>query len=280
LVNTSDGGNTPGQAASSFIVPEEQVEQTAPRTPPLWRARDVVLIASLSISFVLGGIVMFGALIGWITGIDLRLIRSAASSALDPATYGVYIVGIAALQGVIMLGVLWRFGLRRGHHHWTDLGIQRLNARQVRESVFAFLALRALSIVISANLYRLGIASTQAESIAPSAVTWPTALATLFFVGVLVPFAEEAFFRGVLYRWLRDRWNPAIGMIVSSLIFGIVHVQPATAINATLLGFGLAWVYERHKSLWSCTLVHALSNLSSLVVIYLLIAFGIDLRPR
>jgi uncharacterized protein len=261
-------------------MPEHTAKPTTPRARPLWRARDVVLIASLSISFVLGGIVMFGALIGWITGIDLKLIRSAASSALDPATYGVYIVGIAALQGAIMLAVLWRFGLLRGHHHWADLGIQRLSPSQIRESAVAFLILRALSIVVSANLYRLGVASTQAESFVPSAVTVPTALATLFFVGVLVPFAEEAFFRGVLYRWLRDKWSPAVGMIVSSLIFGIVHVQPATVINATLLGFGLAWLYERHKSLWSCTLVHALSNLSSLVVIYLLVAFGIDLRPK
>jgi membrane protease YdiL (CAAX protease family) len=280
LVNTSNGEHASGQSPPPSNTPEHAVNPPATRTPPLWRARDVVLIASLSISFVLGGIVMFGALIGWITGIDLRLIRSAASSALDPATYGVYIVGIAALQGAIMLAVLWRFGLLRGHHHWTDLWIQRLSAAQIRESAFAFLALRAFSIVVSANLYRLGITSSQAESIAPSAVTLPTALATLFFVGVLVPFAEEAFFRGVLYRWLRDKWNPAVGMIVSSLIFGIVHVQPSTVINATLLGFGLSWLYERHKSLWSCTLVHALSNLSSLVVIYLLIAFGIDLRPQ
>jgi uncharacterized protein len=249
------------------------------RARPLWRARDVALIASLSIAGVLGGIVMYAGVIGWITGIDLKLIRSAAASALTPGAYGVYIAGIAALQGIIMIVVLWRFGLRRGHHRWDDMWLRSLNAQQIRECALVFLGLRALVVIISTILYQLDIRSSQAEAIAPSAVTVPTALATLVFIGVVVPFAEEAFFRGVLYRWLRDRWNPAIGAVVSSVVFGIVHVQPATIIHAIVLGFGLAWLYERHKSLWSCTLVHALNNLSTLVALYLLIAFGVDFRP-
>jgi uncharacterized protein len=244
----------------------------------LWRGRDVALITSVSIVGVLGGILMLGLLFGRITGIDLSLIRTAAASNLSPMMYGVYVASIAALQAGIMIFTVWQIGLHRRHQNWTALWLRPLTPRQMSEATAFFLVLRIVAIVISLFLTQMGITSRQAQSIVASGVSVPTALATLFFIGILVPFAEEAFFRGVLYRWLRDRWGVKAGAIISSVIFGLVHLEIATAITATVLGLGLAYIYERHKSLWSCTLVHALNNLSALVLLYVLLASGVDVR--
>jgi membrane protease YdiL (CAAX protease family) len=91
---------------------------------------------------------------------------------------------------------------------------------------------------------------------------------TFAFVVLVLPFAEEMFFRGVLFRWMSERLNVGAGIAISSLIFGAFHGDLGGAITATLLGAGLAWMYHTHRSLWSVTLVHALYNLFAVILSY------------
>ncbi|HSK99958.1 MAG TPA: type II CAAX endopeptidase family protein [Rubrobacteraceae bacterium] len=83
---------------------------------------------------------------------------------------------------------------------------------------------------------------------------------TLLVAGLAVPFGEELLFRGVLYTWLR-RWGLAVAMVGSASIFGLSHginvVLPATVV----LGFLLAFAYERSGSIWPAVVGHVLYNL-------------------
>ena len=58
-------------------------------------------------------------------------------------------------------------------------------------------------------------------------------LADAFFNFLIVAIGEEIIFRGVLFRWIDERFGFWWAMIVSGLIFGLVHL---TNDNATLLG--------------------------------------------
>lgn len=58
-------------------------------------------------------------------------------------------------------------------------------------------------------------------------------LADAFFYFLIVAIGEEIIFRGVLFRWIDERFGFWWAMIVSGLIFGLVHL---TNDNATLLG--------------------------------------------
>lgn len=51
------------------------------------------------------------------------------------------------------------------------------------------------------------------------------------FFGVAV--GEEVIFRGILFRWIDRRWGLTAALIVSALIFGLIHI---TNDNATLWG--------------------------------------------
>jgi hypothetical protein len=99
----------------------------------------------------------------------------------------------------------------------------------------------------------------------------------LVLAGIAVPFAEELFFRGVLYAWLRGRWGVWVGVIVSSLIFGLVHLSPVVIIGAIPLGIVTALVYERTKSLWSSVIVHLAFNSLGLLLFYVTLASGVQL---
>jgi membrane protease YdiL (CAAX protease family) len=92
-------------------------------------------------------------------------------------------------------------------------------------------------------------------------------LLTAVFTLVTAPFAEELFFRGFLFRSLRDRHGFLFSGIVSALAFGAVHYRPSPWQNTILLivvicfvGFGLAYVYERRGSLLANMAAHATFN--------------------
>jgi membrane protease YdiL (CAAX protease family) len=78
----------------------------------------------------------------------------------------------------------------------------------------------------------------------------------------VVPILEEWFFRGLLLNTWRAERTLAAAIILSSLVFGILHGR--TALMTTGVGVVLALVYLHYGSLWPAILVHALFNVSAI----------------
>jgi membrane protease YdiL (CAAX protease family) len=79
----------------------------------------------------------------------------------------------------------------------------------------------------------------------------------------VAPFAEELFFRGFFFAGLRGRLPFPIAAVGSGILFGAVHLDGANLIAAlqlTILGVILAWLYERTGSLWAPIALHAVNN--------------------
>lgn len=55
-----------------------------------------------------------------------------------------------------------------------------------------------------------------------------TVVALVVLVAVCTPIVEELFFRGLFLRSVGRRWNLVVGVIVSSFVFGLLHVQGST----------------------------------------------------
>ena len=70
-------------------------------------------------------------------------------------------------------------------------------------------------------------------------------------VVVMAPLFEEVIFRGVLLESTRAKYGVMAAWLVSSAVFGIVHVHPTVAVNAFAIGLVLGFVYMRTDSLWS-----------------------------
>jgi membrane protease YdiL (CAAX protease family) len=86
----------------------------------------------------------------------------------------------------------------------------------------------------------------------------------LFFLvgGVIAPLAEEIFFRGLIYGFLR-RWGFPAALVLSTLFFVLVHPMdrslPVTQIIGGLL---FAVAYEVEGNLLVPITIHALGNLA------------------
>jgi len=79
---------------------------------------------------------------------------------------------------------------------------------------------------------------------------------------LLAPLVEEIVFRRLLMGYL-DRSVPAFAsVILSSLIFGVVHIAPPVIVYATFLGMGCALVTRFHNSLRAGFIVHLVNNVA------------------
>lgn len=79
--------------------------------------------------------------------------------------------------------------------------------------------------------------------------------------GVLAPVVEETLFRGVvLSRWT-SKWTLRRGVIMSSLAFGVLHVD---LLGAVAFGYVAAVLYVRSRSLAVPILLHVVNNVTAL----------------
>lgn len=88
-------------------------------------------------------------------------------------------------------------------------------------------------------------------------------------VGVVAPFVEEVTFRGIVFPSLRAAWGTLPALLVSGVIFGVVHLQLTIAAPLAVIGIALALVFMRTRSLWTAIVAHCAYNIAMLALAFL-----------
>src|SRR5262245_19593322 len=65
----------------------------------------------------------------------------------------------------------------------------------------------------------------------------------IFLLVIVAPVAEELLFRGIILRGLLSRFRPFSAILLSSLLFAAVHLNPWQLVSATVLGMAFGWFY-------------------------------------
>lgn len=86
------------------------------------------------------------------------------------------------------------------------------------------------------------------------AITVPLAIVAIPAV------TEELLFRGLLLPGLSRRYNRGAGLVLSSVLFGAMHVMPLAIVYATLGGFALGLVRMRTGSVLAPIAMHGAFN--------------------
>ena len=91
---------------------------------------------------------------------------------------------------------------------------------------------------------------------------------SLLFAGVAIaPIAEELFFRGMVYRYLKQISPTWIAVVVQAVLFGFVHTFGVFhALMASALGISFAVVYEWRKTIVAPMSLHVLQNLIAMTM--------------
>ena len=233
------------------------IESSAPPPKPdgylddvRWRYRDVVFafLAGFAGSLVVGIVLTVG-------GFDLT----------DPIPFSLVFAG----QATASMVVIWMLSRSRGTGSLAaDVGL----VIQPRDwwGVPAGMALQILIAVITLPLIFLlwgdDPPSQGVTDIAETATTTAEQIFVVLAVAVLAPIVEEVIYRGMLLSTLRRRFRPWIAVVISALVFSLIHaVLDINAIAAVpglfLLGLVLGWVALRRQNLSLAIALHSGINL-------------------
>jgi membrane protease YdiL (CAAX protease family) len=87
---------------------------------------------------------------------------------------------------------------------------------------------------------------------------------------LLGPFIEEWIFRGCFLRGLLSSCSPKKAIIISAILFSLVHANPNQMFGALVLGLYFGYVYTKTNSVLTTALLHGIANACGLLGIYLL----------
>ncbi len=135
---------------------------------------------------------------------------------------------------------------------------------------FSFSSLKIMVMVsISIVALQLGIISPIVNSI-----PMPELIKKMFlefgsnnglfaFIAIVIaaPILEELIFRGIILNGLLKRYSPVKSIVISSILFGVVHLNPWQFVAAFLIGLLSGWVYYKTRKLSLSILIHFINNL-------------------
>ncbi len=137
-------------------------------------------------------------------------------------------------------------------------------------AVLALAVLAALAVSLMFSPLSDGVVATlraivrsgsdQARMATATPLIWALIVVRLL---ALTGTAEELFFRGALYGWLRRRWSVPVAVAVSAVLFALEHGYYPVLLPL-VLSYGLAagWVRHRTHSVAVTIVMHVAIDLS------------------
>ncbi len=174
-----------------------------------------------------------------------------------------------ATDGALVL-VVATLGRRLLRLRAADLGLRRPAPEALSYGLSFGLALYLVSIAVNVVQSQLVGAHPQDLVVAFGAHVGARAyVLDLVNGGVVAPFSEELFFRGLIFGGLAQRMPVPLAAGISALLFALLHGIGVVA-PIFVLGLGLAYVYRRTGSLWASMCTHSLVNVTSLTLLFVL----------
>lgn len=140
-----------------------------------------------------------------------------------------------------------------------------LTWQQLLLGVAAFIAAMILMVVVLALIGQIvpGFNIEQAQEIGvdPRAIYNRTEMLAVFALFVIIaPISEELIFRGYLYGKLRQMTSIVTSVIITSLLFGLAHLQPNVAVATFVMSVVMCLCREATQSIYPAIIVHILKN--------------------
>jgi membrane protease YdiL (CAAX protease family) len=205
--------------------------------------------------------------------IDVGLLVAASLGQKGQLAQSAYLV---LVQLVYLLPVVLIFAWRG--IPWKSLGFGKFNWSTLGIGCGLLIGSYVIIAIHNLILVSLGI-NTQGDEISQLFELLETPI-WFFIVGaILAPLVEEIFFRGFLFQGFRAKYGWVAGMLVSSAIFAVAHLDPVSLIPTFILGNLLAYLYHRSNSVWPGVILHMAVNTFGLISVYVLTQYYPNLIP-
>ncbi len=88
---------------------------------------------------------------------------------------------------------------------------------------------------------------------------------SLITIVLVAPFCEEMLFRGIILRGFLAHYSASTAILLSSLLFSLVHMNWYQIPFTFVFGLFVGWLYFRSRSLWPSILAHMTNNAAALL---------------
>lgn len=129
--------------------------------------------------------------------------------------------------------------------------------------LFTFLTMPLISLI---NVVSQLFTTNTAVEMSAAFVGMPAAL-TVFMVGIFGPFCEEFAFRGIIFGGFRRSGAVLAGAVLSSVYFGLMHLNLNQMSYALVLGVVFCMLVEGTGSIWASITAHAVINTWNVILL-------------
>ena len=178
-----------------------------------------------------------------------------------------FLTDYAVIHGIILASV-WFFSIRKHGASWRELGFRRCTPTHL----FLLVPLVfALSWGFeAAYTWLVSLVGTEAlipeqEYIEELFDEAPFKPLLYFDIVVVTPIVEEILFRGFILAGLTLALGNIKGLLISSVMFALVHIDLDVMPIIFVSGMLAAWLYMRTGSLWPPIAMHAVNNAAATV---------------
>lgn len=216
-----------------------------------------------------GGQVVLGIVAILVAIVPVVVMAEGFAALVDRDRAAVVAWTSSTAMGLVILAVVWQFGLRRDLASPRSLGLTRPRGSTLVVVLLAGAAL--VGSLVLTGLYTALVTWLDAGLLMPpeieDEIAFPglAALMTFFALAAWTPITEEIFFRGFIFGGLIPRFGPRWSMVASAAIFSAFHLNLGVILPIFATGLILAWLYHRTGSLWPGIAAHAGQNTLALL---------------
>jgi membrane protease YdiL (CAAX protease family) len=221
---------------------------------------------TLTLMFILLGSQVFSGMI-FMAGLFVLDLGIPAGRAVGPAAdpinfLPVYLLAVLGLSSLLVLCML------RMIMPGTS-PVKMLKGNRILETtIMIYLVLIPIQLLIWGYGWVLGDAGFKAPTNPFMHFDIGADIIYIFIsIVILAPLIEEVFFRGYMFKLLLDQLgdNPAI--LVTSVLFAVVHINLYTFLPILIMGGVMGWARKRTGSIVPSLVMHSMNNLIALTVV-------------
>ena len=230
----------------------------------IWRA-----IYPMLIFIGLSTVIVFIAVLGYsfAIGIDMAatgetLEQAAIEEMLETfiMNYGLWFQFFSSIIGILIFSLIWR----KTRYELKKYDNNRLRPLLVCLTIFFWVGLNFVlaSVFALADIVRFFPSYEDVIKVLESG----NLVVRILTIGIAAPIMEELCCRGIVFNRLNS-WLPAwAAVVISSALFGLVHLNIFQGLYAFLLGVLLCMMYVRYRNLWVPVIAHIVFNVANVLL--------------
>lgn len=205
------------------------------------------------LTFVL---VRIASSLGWFDVFENALLRNGVST---------FIIQILIMFVLPFVLIMWFFK-KKPKQIFTDFHFKKISFKCVILCIAIGILMFVLNVAVSTTfntIIRMFGYSPSGSSGSGGYTSVGSFLLGVLFIAVLPAFCEEFLHRGLIMRNVGKQTNYKVAIIVSSVLFGLMHLNIEQVFYATILGIVIGFIGSASDSIYPCMILHFVNNFIS-----------------